>query len=253
MKKMTCYRSVGGGGIHSIAPSRIAFTLAEVLITLGIIGVVAAITIPMLITKHQKMITVSRLKEAYSIISQAMLLAQRDHDEPKFWTLHSGSSISIREQATKDFCETYIVPYLTGAKVEGWKTVKDIGVTNGYVALNGKPIANGNLKASSHGYVIELNNQQILYYSYDNSSTGILEGMDVYVDINGKKGPNMFGKDAFLFYYNMSAGKIVPYSGGRDIETVKNTLCIKNAEWGSITCGLLIAEAGWQIKDDYPW
>lgn len=43
-----------------------AFTLAEVLITLGIIGVVAAITIPGLITKYQKLATVVKLKKVYS-------------------------------------------------------------------------------------------------------------------------------------------------------------------------------------------
>lgn len=38
-----------------------AFTLAEVLITLGIIGIVAAMTIPTLINNYQKKITVTRL------------------------------------------------------------------------------------------------------------------------------------------------------------------------------------------------
>ena len=37
-----------------------AFTLAEILITLGIIGVVAAMTIPTLITNYQKKQTVTK-------------------------------------------------------------------------------------------------------------------------------------------------------------------------------------------------
>ena len=47
-----------------------AFTLSEVLITLGIIGVVAAITIPSLITKYQKKVIETTLKEDYSIMAQ---------------------------------------------------------------------------------------------------------------------------------------------------------------------------------------
>lgn len=43
-----------------------AFTLAEVLITIGVIGVVAAITIPSLVTSYQKRMTVNRLKGSYS-------------------------------------------------------------------------------------------------------------------------------------------------------------------------------------------
>ena len=48
---------------------RCAFTLAEVLITLGIIGVVAALTMPTLIAKHQKQVFVNRVKQTYSIVS----------------------------------------------------------------------------------------------------------------------------------------------------------------------------------------
>lgn len=48
-----------------------AFTLAEVLITLGIIGIVAAMTIPAIINNSEKQSIVSKVKEAYSIMSQA--------------------------------------------------------------------------------------------------------------------------------------------------------------------------------------
>ena len=52
---------------------RPAFTLAEVLITLGIIGVVAAMTMPSVITNYQKKQTAAQLKKAYSIVSQALV------------------------------------------------------------------------------------------------------------------------------------------------------------------------------------
>lgn len=50
--------------------SKQGFTLSEVLITLGIIGVVAAITLPTLIQNYQKTVWVNQLKESYSILSQ---------------------------------------------------------------------------------------------------------------------------------------------------------------------------------------
>lgn len=49
-----------------------AFTLAEVLITLGIIGVVAAITIPGLITSYRAIVLESQFKEQYSRLAQAL-------------------------------------------------------------------------------------------------------------------------------------------------------------------------------------
>ena len=59
-----------------------AFTLAEVLITLGIIGVVAAMTIPTLIANYQEKVTITRLKEAYSMLSQAYQFAVNENGSP---------------------------------------------------------------------------------------------------------------------------------------------------------------------------
>ena len=49
-----------------------AFTLAEVLITLGIIGVVAALTLPSLIQNHHEQVLENKLKKMYSTISQGI-------------------------------------------------------------------------------------------------------------------------------------------------------------------------------------
>ncbi len=67
-------------------PRRAAFTLAEVLITLGIIGVVAAMTLPALLANQRKIEYSSRLKKFNSTMSQAILMAQKDYGEPKYWT-----------------------------------------------------------------------------------------------------------------------------------------------------------------------
>lgn len=55
-----------------------AFTLAEVLVTLGIIGIVAAMTMPALIANHQKKATAVKLARFYTIMSQAVLRWQSD-------------------------------------------------------------------------------------------------------------------------------------------------------------------------------
>lgn len=59
-----------------------AFTLAEVLITLGVIGVVAALTLPSLIQKSTEKETVVALKKFYSESSQAFSLAVEKDGEP---------------------------------------------------------------------------------------------------------------------------------------------------------------------------
>ena len=60
---------------------KIAFTLAEVLITLGIIGVVAAMTMPALIGNYQKKQTVSALQKAYTTLAQAVKLSELSNGE----------------------------------------------------------------------------------------------------------------------------------------------------------------------------
>ena len=57
---------------------KIGFTLAEVLITLGIIGIVAAMSIPSLINKVQEITFKSKLKKSYSLLSQTVKLMLAD-------------------------------------------------------------------------------------------------------------------------------------------------------------------------------
>ena len=62
-----------------------AFTLAETLITLGIIGVVAALVLPHIVTRINEKVTVSKLKETYSMLNQAYKMAEVENDKPQFW------------------------------------------------------------------------------------------------------------------------------------------------------------------------
>ena len=68
----------GGGNSVALIP---AFTLAEVLITLGIIGVVAAMTLPSLINNTEKQERREALKKAYSVLQQALLMYQKDNGD----------------------------------------------------------------------------------------------------------------------------------------------------------------------------
>lgn len=72
-----------------------AFTLAEVLITLGIIGIVEAMTMPALIGKWQKLVTVNKLKDAYAIIAQGVKRAEVDYGPVKEWTFKDKDDFTI--------------------------------------------------------------------------------------------------------------------------------------------------------------
>ena len=76
------------GAMHkNLPPKRVkaGFTLAEVLITLGIIGVVATMTIPNLIQNQQEKATIAKLNRIYSILSQSYLKAVDEYGTPSGW------------------------------------------------------------------------------------------------------------------------------------------------------------------------
>ncbi len=168
--------------------NKAAFTLAEVLITLGIIGVVAAITIPNLIAAHQKKAAVTGIIAAQSILNQAVKMYAQDTDE-------EGSNEFDTTLSTKDFAEKYFKPYLKVAQVctkmsDGcWKTANFYG----YYDLSGKK------QTETVPYSLVLNNGMILGFNKIDGTNLI----SILVDINGRGGRNVLGKDIFVFYtYN---------------------------------------------------
>ena len=68
------------------------FTLAEVLVTLMILGVIAAITVPSLIAKYQEKATVTKVKNTFSIFSQATLRAIAENGYPNTWDVGTGNN-----------------------------------------------------------------------------------------------------------------------------------------------------------------
>lgn len=88
-----------------------AFTMAEVLITLGIIGVVAAMTFPAVIGKYKEYEVTVKAKKIYSMMMQVLDLAQAKYD-----TIGDNSSLfttaTTNDELTKNFAE-----YLPGGFV----------------------------------------------------------------------------------------------------------------------------------------
>lgn len=251
---------------------RFGFTLAEVLITLGIIGVVAAMTIPNLITSAQKNATVTGLREAHSILTQALKMYAYDSgydDGTDFDT-------TLTPQA---FAEKYFKPYLkvarecTNVNQGCWKTDNFYG----YYDLA------GHKKTDTVPYSLVLNNGMILGF-------GKISGHNLFsivVDINGHNNRNVMGKDVFVFYpYNSSAmcrpynENAAPKNNGlylgsfddcgtphigfnRDDLLKPNKVlraCSKFApnDSGGRTgagsaCAAVIFHDGWKISKDYPW
>ncbi len=260
------------------------FTLAEVLITLAIIGVVAAFTIPAVVKNYQKHVMETRLKKTYSQMLQAFNTAQVQNGDPQHWEIVQGV------HGSSDFATKYLFPYL--------KVVKNCGTSSTGADCNYKyrykdetswitPDSRYTRFFLKDGTFIAMFTSKSSYYSYKNglvyltssaqipasvlqanfpgyvyAGTGVSNNANFLIDINGSKGPNVNGRDVFWFTFygagnshttsegvttmNANNGKIVPQCSTNTMEDNK-AAC--NESGGC--CADVIMANGWKVPDDY--
>lgn len=173
-----------------------AFTLAEVLITLGIIGVVAALTLPAVIQNYQKRSLEVATKKFYSVITQAVKQYMTDEGIDDL----RGSSLSVSDDDSEEIAlaknDEFFKKYLNaqicedGCFADNYKTQSgdismDVGISSEWEGPIGRYLL-------PDGMVVDD------YILGDRSWPGVL-----YVDVNGKKGPNKIGYDLWsmsVFY-----------------------------------------------------
>ena len=223
------------GEVRVGVKQKVAFTLAEVLITLGVIGVVAAITMPTIINNIRAYQYQSRFKKVYSNIQQAFMLMKAD-----MGIEHLGSYYA---NANVDEFYTRFPSYFHVLKTFPYnhKGFTATNYTNDYTFYS----ENGDWTCSPFP------SSNKLYILQDGSSFFPLinsEQAYITVDLNGPyKKPNRMGYDIFMFQINSSKDKIEPlkstiYSNEDfeklyvDAKTLSNP-CSKNLNHSTNGCG----------------
>lgn len=179
--------------MNNIKSKKFAFTLAEVLITLAIIGVVAALTIPTIIQNYRKQVLKTQLLKTYSELSQIGQLALTDN-------------VSFPDVAKAGIYDPNSAQGRIAAIMKYFKGSKMIVTENNY--LNHA----ATLKKIYPDGIYDFYGQATIHAICDNTgvwqdSTGryFLANDDttqaICVDINGIKPPNRFGYDFFVFCY----------------------------------------------------
>lgn len=198
------------------------FTLAEVLITLGIIGIIAAMTLPTLVNKYQERITVTKVKKFYSLMNQVLQHAITDNGSIDQWSyIKEGANapdVSSLGKSSSAFASKF-KPYL--------KISKDCGDNTGCIAkqfyyLNGNRY-NVDYDGSKRYYKMILTDGLTLWIrdNYNPSLPNQTEceltdaGVNnicgvLWLDTNGKNPPNKFGVDVFCFY--IMKNRILPHA-----------------------------------------
>lgn len=206
--------------------SRIGFTLAEVLITLGIIGVIATITIPGLITKYRRSVVETKLKKFYSTINQAIRHSIADNEDFVYMDVSDVNTNNNSEKILNWYKEN-LIKYMTGVSIDKYKN------SDTYV----KCILN-----DGTGFVSYLrynpNREPELWFFYclDASAPSC-------------KAESFDGNNTFLFKYFPEKKAV---DTGRAGEKNFSDCFNKNAAYRHI-CSEWIKQNGWKIPDNYPW
>lgn len=184
-------------GFRNIKMFKQGFTLAEVLITLGIIGVVAAMTLPALQQKLDERANISMLKKFYSEFANATNLLINDYGEPEVWGLRDNDPTS--SQAVLDMYKKRL--NMTRVCGEGDTGCFSFPVHkyNGVEKITAAQYSGWALKS------FVLNNGVTVFFDVNNGN------FSVFFDVNGKKKPNRLGVDVFAWAVN-GKGKIVRYT-----------------------------------------
>jgi prepilin-type N-terminal cleavage/methylation domain-containing protein len=211
--------------------NRRAFTLAEVLITLGIIGVVAALTLPNLIYNHTKNVVETRLKKVYSTMNQAIMLAEAEYGDKKDWFVPVPAS-------PLDWYNTYLAKHINSVKV----TEDSSGRLTIYLA-DGSALFQKNVD-----YITDWT-----FYPGGN------------IEKCESKYPQPRGRCSFAFIFSPTHPSdeylfdkgFEPYKyswNGTETDLYDNSYAgCRISGAGGAMCSAIIQYNGWKIPDDYPY
>ncbi len=214
-----------------------AFTLAEVLITLTIIGVVAAMTLPTLIAKYRADVTMNKLKKFYSTMQQAQLMSINDNGPTEYWDI----SFENTNEAKLAWYNKYFGKYLNNAEILDAKILDENGIEQDddiYVKFSDGTVC----RIWQHG--------NVHFFYYTDYKTFLRKtyqsGKDLFVFyLNATKTNNMdvfstYGRSTGDMYWNINELKHNYYYG-----------CYTGVE--QQLCARLLEINGWKVPDDYPY
>ncbi len=231
-----------GDGNHRV----FGFTLAEVLITLGIIGIVAAMTMPTLIARHQEKVWTTSYLRVYSTLENAYRRVQEENGTFDNWATFTVTDSGNRRSTVKakDLYEYMIKPYVEVneayiPKDGNWDWIgrnsnkcwpeKSYYLDKSPYSSN----ANGEYRARP---AVSLKSGECIVLGYGNG--------DFIVDLNSQKGPNTLGKDQFVFSFDYKQKERIKPGNYENWWTDSANYCDQSDAHGwiaGISCGFWIA------------
>ncbi len=209
---------------------RKGFTLAEVLIALAIVGVIAALTIPSLVSSYRKNLWASSLATAVSNLETATttMIVKEGADDiygTKAWKNVVAVSPDLNEGNIQQFLADLGNTIQLSFK-EDEPQAKEFYESTGLYDINGNkfnPTVDAELE---RGLTLTGKNNIVYFFYFESAVSGVKTEEDVYnlggnltyisayveIDVNGKAKPNTIGKDVFKFVMGRD-GKWYPIGG----------------------------------------
>lgn len=193
-----------------------AFTLAEVLITLGIIGVVSAMTIPNLATHIKNTKLKSQFKKAYAELNQATRTFYADTDIPvqDYDAIVNAGTVKTTSNNVLEKFMSYYKGY-TKTSMDRWGgydihyKLKNLNMKGDLI--HQYPCDQSNVFIDNVGRLYAMDDTP-QYYIQHGIVLGATTGPKICVDINGVNKPNRWGYDRFVFVFT-SDNAVIPYTG----------------------------------------
>ena len=182
--------------------SKFAYSLAEILVTLTIIGVIASMTIPSLQADANRRTYAAGCKKAFSTLSNALSISEQMNAPARKWSMSDANT-------AKDFAE-YWQPYLNVTKTcsnkagcfgDGiyYKYDKTRFTDLSDVGRVTPPFAFQTADGMNVAYDVYPDYASTSMYGVNNVEAPLIY---FFVDVNGNKGPNTLGLDTFIFVRN---------------------------------------------------
>ena len=218
-----------------------AFTLAELLIVLGILGIVAALTMPILIQNHTKSVVVTRLQKFYSIMNQAIDLAEAENGDKKVWYNYNAAGLDDEGNSkTLTWYNKYLAKHIKTIKV----TVDNVGRPTFYLADGSAFKPRHNTALADWLFYPGNPDKCNKKYSEDDSI-----GRCAFVFIFR---PNLNSSYWIMHYDKGMEPHKYDWNGSRDdLKNNANYGCNNKTSYKAY-CTALIQYDGWKISDDYP-
>lgn len=177
-----------------------AFTLSEVLITLGVIGVVAAITLPGLIANYQKKVLVNQFKKSYSNLSNALNLVQAEYGT--VYDCYNTGFGGYHINECKPFFDEYLKKINIIKECSDWRNkCHPEYKTKSKVLSSGGEVNNNACSFDIDSYTTYYTLADGSLFVLQNTNTNSHHQVFPLVDVNGMKGPNKWGYDLYMLTF----------------------------------------------------